>query len=87
MGNEPHAGDALAPGGGGEPAVHIAVLVHMGVVQAQLRQLLGQSGPQDLLLGGGGGGSGVHGGLGVVAHVPQKAVDCVHNKTSFPLTG
>ena len=35
VGNEAHAGDALTAGGGGEPAVDIAKLIHVGVVKAQ----------------------------------------------------
>ena len=83
MGDKAHAGDSLAPGGGGQPGVHIAVLVHVGVVQPHLGQLLGQGCAQHLLLGGGGDGVAVLVGLGIICHVAQKAVNGGHNALPF----
>ena len=83
VGDKAHARDSLAPGGGGQPGVHIAVLVHVGVVQPHLGQLLGQGCAQHLLLGGGGDGVAVLVGLGIICHVAQKAVNGGHNALPF----
>lgn len=50
-----HVGDeaqgrSLAPGGGGQQGIHIAVVVQVGPLQAQIRQFLGQIPAQNLLV-------------------------------------
>ena len=56
VGNEAHTGDALTARSGGQPAVDVAILVHVSVVQTHLTQFRGQGFPQYLLLFGGGSG-------------------------------
>ena len=74
MGDESHAGDSLAARSGGEPAIDIAKLVYMGVLEPQLIQLRRQLRPQQFLLGRGGDGVGAGVGLGVKGDILQKAV-------------
>lgn len=74
MGDEPDPGQSLLTGGGGEPAVDIAELVHMGILKSYLGQLRRQLRAQQLLLGGGGYGIGAGIGLGVEGDVFQKTV-------------
>ena len=78
MGDEPHAGDPLTPGGGGQPGVHIALLGHVGVLEPHLGQLGRQGTAQYLLLLRGGHGGRVLIGLGIIGDVLQKTVDDMH---------
>ena len=82
-----HVGDeaqgrSLAPGGGGQQGIHIAVVVHVGPLQAQLRQLLGQIPAQNLLVVGGGDGVRRLAGGGVEGHIFQKTLGNFHD--GFP---
>ena len=82
-----HVGDeaqgrSLAPGGGGQQGIHIAVVVHVGPLQAQLRQLLGQIPAQNLLVVGGGDGVRRLAGGGVKGHIFQKTLGNFHD--GFP---
>lgn len=45
VGDEAQAGNPLAAHGSGQPAIDVAVLIHLGPVKAKLGELLGQSGP------------------------------------------
>ena len=85
VGDEPHAGDTLTARGGREPAVNIAVLVHLCPVEPDLGELLRQRRPQKLLLGGGGYRVRVLCGLCIKGDIPQKTFYHIHTVRSFPV--
>ena len=82
VGNEAQTGDPLTAYGGGEPAVDVAILVHFGTVEAHLGELLGQGGPQDLLLVRGRHSGGIFAGLGIIRDVPQKTLSDMHERSN-----
>ena len=89
VGHGVHVGDeaqgrlVFIAGGGGDGAVHIAVLIHSGVLDAQLLHLFHQqAGQVELALAGGVGARvGVRG--GVHLGVPQKAFVSAHKSSPF----
>lgn len=82
VGDEAQRRDVLLTRRGGQDGVDVAQLVHVGVLQPQPGQLVGQIPAQLLLVGGGGDGVGRLAGGGVKGDVFQKTFGHLHGGSS-----
>lgn len=82
MGDEAQRRDVLLTRCSGQNGVDVAQLVHVGVLQPQTGQLVGQIPAQLLLVGGGGDGVGRLAGGGVKGDVFQKTFGHLHGGSS-----
>ena len=82
VGDEAQRRDVLLTRRGGQDGVDVAQLVHVGVLQPQPGQLVGQIPAQLLLVGGGGDGVGRLTGGGVKGDVFQKTFGHLHGGSS-----